>query len=61
MPNKPTGKQRQFKLEDWEVENLDRIAEVRGLLHGGVPSRSDAIRYLIREEIKRLIQVSIDD
>lgn len=45
---------RNVKLTDAEWEALERIAWLNGLEWGGIPSRSDAVRLLIRRELERL-------
>lgn len=47
MKTRPGTKARQVKLTDEEWDALEAIAAREGLTWGGVPSRSDAIRWLI--------------
>lgn len=54
MANKPTGKQRQFKLEDHYIDMLDCIASFHKLERAGIPSRSAAIRKMIEDEVRRI-------
>ena len=45
---------RNVRLTDAEWSALERIARHHGLDWGGIPSRSEAVRLLIREELARL-------
>lgn len=45
---------RNVKLTDAEWSALERIARHHGFEWGGIPSRSEAIRLLIRREVERL-------
>jgi hypothetical protein len=46
---------RNVKLTDAEWAALERIALANGLEWGGIPSRSEAVRLLIREAVGRPI------
>ena len=41
--------QRQLRLSDADWQALADIAAREGLLYGGVPSRNEAVRWLIRQ------------
>jgi hypothetical protein len=53
MTRPETPRSRNVKLTDAEWAALERIARANGLEWGGIPSRSDAVRLLIRREIER--------
>lgn len=48
-PTPDTPRSRNIKLTDAEWDALERIAKENGLDWGGIPSRSEAVRLLIRE------------
>lgn len=47
-------KMRSVRLSDDDWEGLRRIAETRGILYGGIPSRGAALVALIREALSRI-------
>lgn len=53
MKARPGTKTITIKLIPDELASLDRIAAREGLQWGGVPSRSEAIRWLIGEDEAR--------
>jgi hypothetical protein len=44
---------RNIKLTDAEWAALERIARHHGFEWGGIPSRSEAVRKLVKDEIER--------
>jgi hypothetical protein len=52
IPTDPP-RSRNVKLTDAEWAALERIARLNGLEWGGIPSRSEAVRLLIREAAGR--------
>lgn len=58
-PMKPTGNtpQRQLRLSDADWQALATIAAREGLLYGGVPSRNEAVRWLIQRDSPQRDQI----
>lgn len=51
MPDADPPRSRNIKLTDADWDALERIARENGLEWGGIPSRSEAVRLLIRRVI----------
>lgn len=52
MPRDDIPQSRNVKLTDAEWSALERIARHHGLVWGGIPSRSEAVRLLIRQQVE---------
>jgi predicted transcriptional regulator len=50
LTRSPQTPRRSIRLDDETWAALERIAERRGLLYGGVPSRSEAVRFFVERE-----------